>query len=238
MSGHSKWSTIKHKKAVEDQKRGKIFTKLGKAISLAARDGGDDLSSNFKLRLAVDKAKQLNMPKDNIKRAIEKGAGTAKGASLNEVTYEGYGPGKVAIIIEVVTDNKNRSAAELKSFFDKNGGSMGKPGSVSFLFDRLGLIVVKKTDQIDDQILKLIDLGIEEVEEKSEGIEILVEANKLSEVRAQMEKEKLEVIRAELTYVPKVKIKTSEDQVKKATKFLNLLNDFDDVLNIYTNLDV
>lgn len=237
MSGHSKWSTIKHKKAIADNKRGKVFTKLGKAITIAAREGGADMGSNFKLRLCVDKAKEANMPKKNIERAIEKGAGEGDGDNLYEVIYEGYGPDKTAVIVEVVTDNKNRSASEVKTVFDKNGGSFGQSGSVGFLFDKRGRIVVQKAKNVDEQMLELIDFGALDVVEEDEGLLILTEANKLFEVKEKLDKKSsYKVMEAELVYVPKDELELDESSLDKVVRFLDKLEDMDDVFNVYSNV--
>ena len=236
MSGHSKWSTIKHKKAIQDNKRGKLFTKLGKAIMVAAREGGDDLSSNFKLRLAVDKGKQFNMPKDNIDRAIKKGSGGVGGEVFSEIVYEGFGPGKLAILVEVLTDNKNRSVSEVKRVFDKSGGSLGQSGSVGFLFAKKGRIVVLKKGEADEQMLKLIDLGAEDVEKIGEGVEVLVASEKLFEIKKKIETTGFTVKEAELFYLPLNPMKLDEKAEEKVLGFLDSMDDLEDVQNVYSNL--
>jgi len=238
MSGHSKWSTIKHKKALLDNRRGQVFTKLAKGISVAAKEGGADLETNFKLRLVVEKAKQFNMPKKNIDRAIEKGAGLGGGDELLEALYEGYGPGKIAVMVEVVTDNKNRAVSEIKKMFEKNGGVMGQPGSVGFLFKRIGRILVKGTDNKEEQMLKLIDLGAEDIEEAEGDIEILIESRLLGEMKNKIEEAKLTVKEAELIYHPSNLIDLDENIKAKAIDFLKKLDEMDDVQNIFTNLNL
>lgn len=236
MSGHSKWSTIKHKKAIEDNKRGKVFTKLGRLISIAARDGGGDINSNFKLRLAVEKAKQFNLPKKNIERAIEKGSGKGEGEGLIEATYEGYGPSETAVIIEVVTDNKNRTAAEIKKAFERGGGRLGQPGSATFLFNKIGRLVVKKTDKVDDQMLKIIDLGVEDVGEIEEGIEAIVAANQLSQMKQAIEAEGYEILAAELSYKALNYLVLGTEAKEKVVNFLEEIDELDDVQELYCNL--
>jgi YebC/PmpR family DNA-binding regulatory protein len=238
MSGHSKWATIKHKKAMMDSRRGQVFTKLARAVTIAAKEGGGDISSNFKLRLVIDKAKQFNMPKKNIERAVERGTGRAGGEALTEAVYEGYGPGKIAVMVEVVTDNKNRSVAAIKKVFERSGGSLGQSGSVGYLFTRKGRILVEKQADVEEQMLKLIDLGVEDVEEAEVGVEMLVEANKLAEIKNKASQTGFKIKEAELVFDPKSLLSLDEAVKAKAMKFLETLDDLDDVQNIYTNLDI
>jgi len=235
MSGHSKWSTIKHKKEATDHKRGQIFTKLVRAITVAARDNGPEIDSNFKLRLAVEKAHQVNMPKVNIDRAIEKGTGTGS-MGFMEAVYEGFGPGNTAIIVEVLTDNKNRVVSELKKIFEKNGGSLGQPGSVSFLFDKKGRLVVEKKAAVDEQMLKLIDVGVDDVVETEMGIAVLMPANRLDEVKSKVEAIGFLVKEAGLVYLAKNSLDLDQGKRVKAENFLDELDDLDDVQEVYTNL--
>lgn len=238
MSGHSKWATIKHKKAMVDSRRGQMFTKLARAITIAAKEGGGDISSNFKLRLVIDKAKQFNMPKKNIERAVERGTGRAGGELLAEAVYEGYGPGKIAVMVEVVTDNKNRSVAAIKKVFERSGGSLGQSGSVGYLFTRKGRILVEKQTDVEEQMLKLIDLGAEDVEEAEVGVEMLVEASKLAEIKNKASQAGFKIKEAELVFDPKSLLSLDKAVKAKAMKFLETLDDLDDVQNIYTNLDI
>ncbi|KKS79030.1 MAG: transcriptional regulator [Candidatus Beckwithbacteria bacterium GW2011_GWA2_43_10] len=235
MSGHSKWSTIKHKKETTDHKRGQIFTKLVRAITVAARDNGPDIDSNFKLRLAVEKARQVNMPKVNIDRAIEKGTG-AGSLGFMEAVYEGFGPGNIAVIVAVLTDNKNRAVSELKKIFEKNRGSLGQPGSVSFLFAKKGRLVVEKKAAADEQMLKLIDLGVDDVVETETGIVVITPANRLDEVKSKVEAEGLLVKEAQLVYLAKNSLELDQATRAKAENFLESLTDLDDVQEVYTNL--
>lgn len=237
MSGHSKWSTIKHKKAIEDSKRGKIFTKFGRAISIAAKEGGGgDVGSNFKLRLAVEKAKQFNMPRANIDRAIERGLGKAGGEGLTEAVYEGFGPHDAAIMLEVVTDNKNRTASEIKNVFEKAGGRMGQPGSVGFLFKKVGRILVSGSGNKDELMLKLIDLGAEDVSEAEEGIEVMVSPTQLMQIKQKIEIAGLTVVEAELSFKALNYLTIDSESQEKVGEFLESLDDLDDVQEIYTNL--
>lgn len=235
MSGHSKWSTIKHKKAAADNKRGQAFTKLTRAITIAAKEGGADSSSNFKLRLAVDKAREVNMPKANIERAIERGAGQGAGENLETAVYEGFGPAQVAVMVEVVTDNKNRTAAEIKKVFERGGGNLGQPGSVAYLFNKKGRLVVSKSPDVDSQILQIIDLGADEVEESGESVEVLVPALKLGQMRDQLIKAGLAVQTAELIYKPQSLVQLTSEQEQKLTEWLDALEELDDVQAVHTN---
>lgn len=235
MSGHSKWSTIKHKKEATDNKRGQIFTKLVRAITVSCRDGGADLESNFKLRLAVERARQVNMPKVNIDRAIEKGSGVGDHGFM-EAVYEGFGPGNTAIIVEVLTDNKNRSVSEIKKVFEKSGGILGQPGSVAFLFNKKGLLLVAKKEKADDQMLELIDLGAEDVEEREEAIEVVTAPNRLAEIKGKIEAGGGSILEADLVYIPKSRVQLEAEMLAKVENFMESLDDMDDVQAIYSNL--
>lgn len=236
MSGHSHWSTIKRKKGIQDQKRGQIFSKLAKAISLAAKDGADP-ATNFKLRLLMEKAKQVNMPKDSTQRAIEKGSGQSDGASFQAVTYEGYGPAGVALIVETVTDNRNRTTAAIKNIFDRAGGRLAQPGAVAFQFKKAGLFLIKKTKDVDDQLLKLMDLGVDEVEEAEEVIEVIVSPEKISEVKSKVDQMGFEIIEADLINQPQLKIKIDDEAQKdKVLKLFSFLEEDEDVQRVDSNL--
>lgn len=238
MSGHSHWATTKHQKAITDNKRGQIFTKMTRVITVAAREGGQDIESNFKLRLAVEKARDVNMPKANIDRAIERGSGGGSGGViLMEAIYEGFGPGNMAVMINVLTDNKNRTASEIKKVFERSGGNLGQPGSVAFLFDKKGRLVTEKKTEIDNQILQLIDLGAEDVEEIEEGIEVITLPNKLAETKTKTEQAGLIVKEADLVFLPKVTVKLEPEIKTKALEFLENLDDMDDVQDVYSNLE-
>lgn len=235
MSGHSKWSTIKHKKEATDYKRGQIFTKLVRAITVAVRDSGPDIDSNFKLRLAVEKAHQVNMPKVNIDRAIEKGSGAGI-TGFMEAVYEGFGPGNTAIIVEVLTDNKNRTVSELKKVFEMSGGSLGQPGSVAFLFDKKGHLVVEKKMPAEEQMLKLMDMGVDDVLETETGISVITPANSLAQVKSKMETEGLVIKEAGLIYLAKNPLNLDQETRVKVENFLESLDDLDDVQEVYSNL--
>lgn len=238
MSGHSKWQTIKKQKESTDQQRGKTFSKLTRGITIAAKDSIDP-ESNFKLRLLIEKARQANMPKENIERAIKKGSGGEGGEKWEEITYEGYGPDGIGIIVEVVTDNKNRTTAEIKNIFERGGGSITSPGAVSFQFKKSGLITVEKSGKVDEQILKIIDLGAEEVQEVTDAIEVSILPNQLKEVKEKIEQAGFKVKEAELIMQPNspLKIGTAGD-AQKILKFMSLLEDRDDVQKVYGNFDI
>jgi len=239
MSGHSKWSTIKHQKSAEDKKRGKLFSRLVKAIMIAAREGGGDPQANAKLRMAIDQAKQANMPKENIKRAVERGEGKDGSSQLERVVYEGYGPAKIAVMAECITDNKNRTAAEVKSFFERNDGGLGSPGSVAYLFERKGIISLEKEKDVQDQLLKLIDLGIEDFEEDQELIEIYTQPSQLAEKKKLISQAGFLIRQAEISLEPAVSVTISEPEKKEQIlKFLSGLDDLDDVQKIYCNVDL
>lgn len=237
MSGHSHYATIKRQKEAKDAARGQIFSKLAKAISIAVKTGGGaNPDTNYKLRVAIDKAKAANMPKVNTERAISKGTG---GGTLEEIKYEGFGPGGIAVILEAATDNRNRTAQEIKGLFERGGGSLAGPGAVSFNFVSKGLLVVKKKKDTEAQILELIDLGVEDINEVEDGLEIYVEGSKLNETKKALEKEGLKVISFELVQKPKTLQTVSDEKTAaKALAFLNNLEDYEDVQKVFANLDI
>lgn len=238
MSGHSKWSTIKRQKEANDIVRGKLFSKLSKMVSVAVKTGGgSDPDTNHKLRMAIDKARSSNMPKENVEKAIKKGEGDK--SSLVEVVYEGFGPSGIAVIAEVATDNRNRTSQEVKNIFERVGGSLAGPGSVSFNFEPKGLILVKKKENVEDQMLELIDLGIEDIEETPDGVEVYTSVAAVSEIRKKLEESNFEVVSAEIVQAPK-NLQTVKDEktAGKAVKFLELLNDHEDVQKVYANIDI
>lgn len=238
MSGHSKWATIKSQKESTDKQRGKTFSKLSKLIAIAARDGSDP-KTNFKLRLAVEQAKQANMPKDNIGRAIKRGSGEEEGLKFEEVIFEGYGPEGIGILVEVVTDNRNRTTAELKNLFERGGGSMASPGSVSFMFKKQGLIRVEKSGSVDEQILKIIDMGAQDVGEAGGFIEVQTIPEQLKEVKEKIETAGFIVKEAELNMEPTTTVVVSDQQrAQKVLKFTESLEDHDDVQKVYANFDI
>jgi len=241
MSGHSKWSTIKRQKESKDARRGQIFTKLGNAITVAVRAGGgiDDPEKNFKLRLAIEKARSMNMPKETIQRAIKRGVGDKDAGNWSEITYEGYGPEGIAVMLETATDNKNRTTAEIKNLFEKGGGSLAGPGAVSFQFKKSGLITVEKTSSPDDQILTLIDLGVEEVEEASDALEVYVKPEQTHELRLKIEGLGFKVLSEEIIMQPTNWVKIGEkSKADKVLKFMESLEEHDDVQKVYANFDI
>ena len=241
MSGHNKWSTIKHKKEKTDAQRGKIFTKIGREIAIAVREGGPDPSTNGKLRDVVAKAKAANMPNDNINRSIKKAAGEGEGANYKEITYEGYAPGGVAVIVEVVTDNLNRTASEVRHIFDKNGGSMGATGCVAWMFERKGVIELDNSKGLDEDELMMLalDAGAADVE-VGDGMAILyTDPNDFSQVRENLEKAGCTVLEAERAMVPNNTVEVSDPEtVEKVRKLLDWLEDYDDTQNVYHNADL
>ena len=241
MSGHSKWSTIKRQKESKDAKRGQIFTKLAKAISVAVKSGGGvaDPEKNFKLRLAIDKARALNVPKENITRAIARGGGGKEGADWTEINYEGYGPEGIAVIIEATTDNKNRTTAEIKNLFERGGGSLSSPGAVAFQFKKTGLITIRKNENPSEQILKLMDLEVDDVQEVSDAIEIYVKPEFLKEMKDKIAKMDFEILSVEIAMEPLNNIEIKESQkAKKVLRFIETLEEHDDVQKVYTNFDI
>jgi YebC/PmpR family DNA-binding regulatory protein len=237
MSGHNKWSTIKRKKGAADAKRSKAFSKIIKEIQVAVKESGPSEESNPRLRLAIQNAKGVNMPKDNITRAISKAS--SEGANLTEVTFEGYGPGGVAIFIECLTDNNNRTVSNIRSIFNKRGGSMGTKGSLSFLFDRKGVITVPKSGfDPDDFQLEMIDAGVDEVEDVDDAFVLTCSFENFSSVRKRLEEKGIEAQNAELQRVPNDYKKLDNDTAQKVLKLVDDFEDDDDVQNVYHNLEI
>jgi len=237
MSGHSKWSTIRRKKGAADAKRGQAFTKLGKAITVAAKDGADP-TTNFKLRLAVDQARALNMPSANIAKAISRGEGTSDEGRPEEIIYEGYGPGGVAIIVECATDNKNRTYADVRTQFSKHGGSIAEPGAVTYQFDQKGVIQLEPSD-IEAASLAAIDVGAEDVEVDGGVLSVYTAPQRLSSVQTQLQDQDLKPVSAELSFVPKQSILVQDPvQATKILKLMSGLEDLDDVTATYSNFDI
>jgi len=238
MSGHSKWSTIKRKKAVIDAKRGKIFSKLIKEITVAARQGGGDIDGNPRLRLVVDNAKSVNMPMDNIERAIKKATGDVEGAQYLELTYEGYGPGGVAVLVESVTDNKNRTVAEVRHSLNKHGGSLGETGSVAWMFDRKGVIALANQGKTEDDIMELVlDAGAEDIQTEEDFFEVTSAIEDFENVRKALVDGGLEIENASLQWIAKNTVEISGDAAEKLEKMIDAIEDNDDVQNLYTNAD-
>ncbi|MGE5893472.1 MAG: YebC/PmpR family DNA-binding transcriptional regulator [bacterium] len=241
MSGHSKWAQIKHKKAHVDAKRGKLFSRIVKEIAIAARLGGGDPDGNPRLRTAIDKAKEVNMPHDNIKRAIQKGTGELPGASYEEVSYEGYGPGGVALLIEVLTDNKNRTVSEIRHIMTKHGGSMGEAGCVSWIFEKRGYILVdKKTIDEETLLNRILEAGAEDLKNdpEEESYEIITEPEDLRRVKEALLRANVKIDVAEITMVPKNTISLDEQHASQMLKLMDALEDHDDVQNVYANFDI
>ncbi|MDF3299726.1 YebC/PmpR family DNA-binding transcriptional regulator [Streptomyces tropicalis] len=240
MSGHSKWATTKHKKAVIDAKRGKLFAKLIKNIEVAARMGGVDLEGNPTLYDAVQKAKKQSVPNKNIDSAIKRGGGLeAGGADYETIMYEGYGPNGVAVLIECLTDNRNRAASDVRVAMTRNGGSMADPGSVSYLFHRKGVVIVPKGELAEDDVLgAVLDAGAEEVNDLGESFEVLSEATDLVAVRTALQEAGIDYDSAEANFVPTMQIELDEDGAKKIFKLIDALEDSDDVQNVFANFDV
>jgi YebC/PmpR family DNA-binding regulatory protein len=236
MSGHSHFATIKRQKAVNDAAKGNLFSKLARAIMIAAK-GGADPDMNFKLRVEIDKARAASMPKENIDRAIAKA--TTEAANLQEVVYEGFGPGGIGVIVEAATDNKNRSAQEVKNAFDRGGGNMAGPGAVSFNFEQKGFLLIKKNEDSETQMLTLIDLGAEDIQDTEEGFEVYVAPEKLSEAHKKIEEGGFEVLTSELQMRPKnyVELDNPSD-ASKAMKLLDSLEAIEDVSKVFSNLDI
>jgi YebC/PmpR family DNA-binding regulatory protein len=239
MAGHSKWASIKHKKAVVDARRGQQFTKLARAITVAAKEGGGDPEANASLATAIQKAKDASMPKDNIERAIAKGTGSGSDAdALESVVYEGYGPGGVALLIEAVTDNRNRTGSEVRHLLSKSGGNLGEPGSVAYLFDKKGVVVVDASRYGEDDLMPAIDAGAEDIVADEDVLEVLVEPADLSAVRAALEAAGIAVEDSEISQRPKTRVPLEEDQAAKLLKLIDALEANDDVGAVHANFDV
>ncbi|WP_434577251.1 YebC/PmpR family DNA-binding transcriptional regulator [Thermoanaerobacterium thermosaccharolyticum] len=239
MSGHSKWANIKHKKEKMDAQKGKIFTKLTKDIIMAAKEGGDP-ETNSKLRDAIEKAKANNLPNDNIQRAIKKGTGELSGGNLEEVVYEGYGPAGSAIIVEALTDNKNRTAGDIRHIFDRSGGSLGSSGCVAWMFDKKGLITIEKSENIDEDELAMlvIDAGADDFSSDGDEYEILTDPSNFQAVKDAIKNAGYEMSSADITMIPQNTVKLSDSDYEKFEKFIEKLEENDDVQEIYHNVDV
>jgi YebC/PmpR family DNA-binding regulatory protein len=240
MSGHSKWHTIKHKKGALDAKRGKVFTKLIKEVTVAARTGGTgDVESNARLRKAVNDAKAQNMPNDTIDRAIKRGTGELEGVNYEEITYEGYGIGGVAVLVETMTDNRNRTVAELRHLFSKNGGNLGEAGSVAWMFDKKGLIIVDKEAKSEDELFEIaIEAGADDVQDEGDVYEIYTSPDNYEAVNEAIKKAGIEPQNSEVSMIPQNYIKLEGDDAKKMLKLYEAVDDNDDVQNIYANFDI
>ena len=240
MSGHSKWSTIKHKKAALDAKRGKAFSKIIKEVTVAARIGGGDLAANPRLRTAIAAAKAENMPKDNIERAIKKGTGELEGANYEEVTYEGYGPGGVAILVETISDNRQRTVADVRHLFAKRGGNLGEPGSVAWIFEKKGLILVEK-DKADEETLMTIALeaNAEDIQEQESEWEVYTAPESFEDVKSALESNSIPVLSAEITMLPGNTVSIEDEkQAGQLLILMEALEENSDVQNVYANFDI
>lgn len=240
MSGHSKWSSIKHKKGAADAKRGKIFSKLNKEIMVAARMGGSgDPAFNPRLRVAIQAAKSENMPKENIERAIKKGTGELEGANYEESVYEGYGPGGAAVLVESLTDNKNRAVADIRHIFNKAGGNLGENGCVSWMFSQKGYVAIEKDGVNEDSLMETaIDAGAEDVREENGQFEIITDPKDLEQVKAAIERKSIPFIVAETTMLPQSVVKLEGREAEQMIKLMEALEDCDDVQKVHTNADI
>jgi YebC/PmpR family DNA-binding regulatory protein len=239
MSGHSKWHSIKHKKAAADSKRGKIFTKIIRELSVAARAGGGDPDANARLRKAITDAKAVNMPADNIKRAIMKGTGQLEGASFEEIAYEGYGPGGVAIYVETLSDNKNRTVSELRHIFTKNGGRMGESGCVAWMFKRKGYIVIDKSKASEDQLLDIaLSSGAEDLQDDGSNWEIFTPPDSYDAVVEALKKKSIDIDTSNLGYIPQNYIRLEGKQAQQLLRLMEELEDHDDVQHVWANFDI
>jgi len=239
MSGHSKWHSIKHRKGAVDAKRGKVFTKLIKEITVAARLGGKDPDSNSRLRTAIAAAKAENMPKDNIDRAIKKGTGELEGTSYEEVTYEGYGPGGVAVLVEVLTDNKNRAVADVRHLFERYGGSLGAAGCVAWMFSQQGLIVFRKDETDEERLFEVaLEAGAEDIKEGEKEFEVITEPSSFESVKTAVENAELNYMLAEITMIPKTTVNLDGKNAQQMLTLMELLEDNDDINHVYANFDI
>jgi YebC/PmpR family DNA-binding regulatory protein len=238
MSGHSKWATIKHKKGAADAKRGRLFTKLIKEITMAARMGGGAPEGNPRLRKAIDDAKAVNMPADNIKRGIQRGTGELPGVSYEEISYEGYGPGGVAVYIEAMTDNKNRTLPEIRTIFSKHGGNLGAEGSVRFLFQKKGYLAIDKDKASEDAVMEAaIEAGAEDVRSTDQYHEVVTEPEAFGSVKAQIEARKLPIAVAEISMIPTTEVILDQRKAEQMMKLMEALEDHDDVQHVWANFD-
>lgn len=241
MSGHSKWANIKHRKGKQDAVRGKMFTKIARQLTVAAKEGGTDPEYNAGLKSAIEMAKAANMPNDNIKRAIQKGAGGADGVNYEEIRYEGYGPNGVAVIVDCLTDNKKRTVADIKYYFDKNGGNMGTTGSVAFMFDRKGILLIDRevfSIDEDEMMMQALEAGAEDFEASDEYFEIVTDPNDFSAVRDALLAKNIQFVKAELTYIPQMETSIPEESYKNMNRMLDAMEDNDDIQNVYHNWDM
>jgi YebC/PmpR family DNA-binding regulatory protein len=238
MSGHNKWSKIARKKGVNDQKRGKIFSKIIKEITVAAKTGGADPSANMRLRSAIALSKSNNMPKDLVERAIKKGAGSGNDVNYEEITYEGYGPGGTALLVQCLTDNRVRTVGEIRHIITKHGGNLASTGSVSFMFDKKGLIEISKSKTTEEKIVELaIEAGADDVSEEADTFDIVTSPENFESVKQAIEIESIEILSGEITLIPQNNVSLDPDKAQTIMKLLEALEDLDDVQNVYSNFD-
>jgi YebC/PmpR family DNA-binding regulatory protein len=239
MAGHSHWANIAHKKGIADAKRGKVWSKLSRAIIIAARHGGGDPESNLKLRYAIDKARSVSMPKDNIERAIKRGTGELGGDAMEEWSYEGYGPGGVAILVDVMSDNRNRTNGEVRKLFEKGGGNLGSPGCVAYLFERKGAFTVDADSISEDTLLGIaLEAGADDVRREGDAFQIVCDPSAFDAVKASLEKAGVKLSSAEITKLPKTNIDVDQETGQKVFRLLESLDDHDDVQNVYSNANL
>jgi YebC/PmpR family DNA-binding regulatory protein len=239
MSGHSHWATIKHKKGAIDAKRGKLFSKLSRAIIIAARHGGGDPETNLKLRYAIDKARQVSMPKDNIERAIKRGTGEVEGQTFEEVTYEGFGPGGVSLLVDVLTDNRNRSASEIRKIFERSGGKMASAGAVAHLFERKGFFSVDAAAIDEDTLMGIaLDAGADDLKRSDSTFDLTCDPSLFTQVQQALQKAGITPTVAEISQVPKVQVDADPETAQKVLRLMETLDDHDDVQNVYSNLNM
>jgi YebC/PmpR family DNA-binding regulatory protein len=239
MAGHSHYKNMARHKAIVDAKRGKLFSKLSRYIIIAARAGGGDPDTNLKLRYAIDKAREVSMPKDNIERAIKRGTGEVEGLQFEELTYEGYGPGGVALLVDVLTDNRNRTNGEVRKIFERSGGKMGSSGNVGFLFERKGLIAVDATGLDEDTLMGIVlDAGADDLKRNGGHFEVTTDAHAFGHVKTALEKASVKVDSADIAQLPKVAVDVDEETGKKLVRLMEALDDHDDVQNVYTNANL
>jgi len=239
MSGHSHWATIKHKKGAIDAKRGKLFSKLSRAIIIAARHGGGDPETNLKLRYAIDKARGVSMPKDNIERAVKRGTGEMEGLVFEEILYEGYGPGGVAILVEILTDNRNRTASEIRKIFERSGGKMGSAGCVGYLFERKGTFSIDASTTDEDTLMGIaLDAGADDLKRSGSTFDITCDPTVFAQVQEALQKNGLATVVAEISQVPKAPVEVDVDMGRKVIRLMEALDDQDDVQNVYSNVNI
>lgn len=239
MSGHSHWATIKHKKGATDAKRGRLWSKLSRAIIIAAKHGGGDTDTNLKLRYAIDKAREVSMPKDNIERAVKRGTGEVEGAVYEELTYEGFGPGGVALLIDVTTDNRNRTAGEIRKIFDRSGGKMGSAGNVAFLFERKGHFIIDASTIDEDSLMGVVlDAGAEDLKRAGSNFEVTCDPAAFNQVKAALDQKGFKPLSAEISQLGKVPVDVDLETGKKVMRLMEALDEHDDVQTVYTNANL